>query len=936
MKLFRIIYALLVFLTMFSHLAYAEVDRETAVAENQLKSASTVPFALTISGGISLGSYEAGVNWALIEFMKKKVQTNPDAKYLNPDLAALTGASAGSINAAMSAMNWCVDPTKVKLLEASDIESAGNPIDKNLIRDVWLNVGIDELLPVNPLDYSDGQGMPPDALFSRKQAFAKSIEKFKKMLDLPVFKENCQVPVGMLTTREIPPEIDVNKVKVKNQRFVFALKFVTKNGSGHFSSVKVDEEDPDFGTVVYLPGKKRNSFDESDESDEFWLEKDDVVKLLYASSAFPLAFSKVHLSYCASREGVGGSEFCPKGTNLMDANFVDGGVFDNVPLGAARALAEPSPSSGRTENEKLQHDGRRHWFFFINPGNRRGIIEPKQQQLRSTTYGLKGMVSFLPGVLNTLGDYELYTLLRSGKWGRQSHVYSEKVLELLQNHQSHKPTPANNNDTFKISKDIENTIANSELEQAKELAPLLTPEVGCSKNPENFISVTTKKLEHDYLPFQMFENQNRDASVMTTRYLLLGCLADTAAKQRADGLAYSIRQSMLDRFGDRKIFLTSRHFAIIGAYLGHFGAFLDTTFREFDYYSGVYDTVNDMAKFTCQGIKDDESCLSEQSRTIYSTLGIDKSPKGRTVFVLLAKHEHTDYIQGTSPWYWINGETANDQMMEIIFTSLDKAVKSSEESDDDDAKFQKFVKNLHDMHYRDYEDKEHYKESSVMETILDRCNDENITSWYAPTVGRIGKRLQLLQEQESQVDTDTSGWHFFAKVISLGLGKYYGYDDGITGGPSSEPRSDSWLYTILWKLIPYEFDTDLANGGFSAAYMPQLRSGNWSLDLKLTPAGYANFAPGRVGFSQADLYASYHHRPKYFSLGVGPTLNYLWSPVTGYDRENFGVAGYVEMLRSLRFTFGVRTSDLARTNRNNFYIQFGLTDLPGLLSRIFK
>jgi len=32
----------------------------------------TIPFSLAISGGISLGSYESGLNWALVKYLKTR------------------------------------------------------------------------------------------------------------------------------------------------------------------------------------------------------------------------------------------------------------------------------------------------------------------------------------------------------------------------------------------------------------------------------------------------------------------------------------------------------------------------------------------------------------------------------------------------------------------------------------------------------------------------------------------------------------------------------------------------------------------------------------------------------------------------------------------------------------------------------------------------
>src|SRR5438067_5307588 len=70
-------------------------------------------FALTISGGVSLGAYEAGLNWALVRFMRlRELEFKADdprafLRSRGPELVAVTGASAGSINALLAAPLWC-------------------------------------------------------------------------------------------------------------------------------------------------------------------------------------------------------------------------------------------------------------------------------------------------------------------------------------------------------------------------------------------------------------------------------------------------------------------------------------------------------------------------------------------------------------------------------------------------------------------------------------------------------------------------------------------------------------------------------------------------------------------------------------------------------------------------------------------------------------
>src|SRR5436305_7658332 len=60
-------------------------------------------YSLTVRGGVSLGAYEGGINWALLRVL----QGDPTAS-----LTTVTGASAGNINAFLSAVEWCQDPAR--------------------------------------------------------------------------------------------------------------------------------------------------------------------------------------------------------------------------------------------------------------------------------------------------------------------------------------------------------------------------------------------------------------------------------------------------------------------------------------------------------------------------------------------------------------------------------------------------------------------------------------------------------------------------------------------------------------------------------------------------------------------------------------------------------------------------------------------------------
>ena len=258
--------------------------------------------SMVISGGVSLGAYEAGYNWAMIK-MLNKVRKN--GKLIEPHLRSVAGASAGSINALLTAMYWC----------QKDSVPLHNSVDDNLFYETWVNLGIEDLLI---------KGEDPgnkSSLFTRKKLEEKGeliIEHLKK----PIFKKNCAVPLGVSVTKVTPIVEEIAGIKVKNQNFSVPLVFKEKNGRGIVEN-KILPKSTAF--YISIPGIEKD--------------RQKLVNLLFASGAFPGAFQQVKLDYRY------------KGKN-QSHYFIDGGLYDNVPLDLAIAL-DPSASD----------------FVFIDPSN---------------------------------------------------------------------------------------------------------------------------------------------------------------------------------------------------------------------------------------------------------------------------------------------------------------------------------------------------------------------------------------------------------------------------------------------------------------------------------------------------------------------------------------------------------------------------------------
>jgi len=263
-----------------------------------------INFSLVISGGVSLGAYESGYNWALIKILRNLSHLQ---HHVTPHLKSVSGASAGSINALLSAMYWCQE-------ESVPLH---NSIDDNLFYETWVNLGLEDLM----IEGEDAKNK--SSLLSRR-GLEKKGEKIIAHLKKPIFKKGCEVPLGVAVTKVIPIIEEVQGIKIKNQNFSVPLTFKVRGNKG-FVFNKPLKSESDF--YISIPGIEKD--------------RNKLVNLLFASGAFPGAFAQVKLDYIYK--------------NKRHSNyFIDGGLYDNVPLDLAITLNKEAKT-----------------FFFMDPSNMR-------------------------------------------------------------------------------------------------------------------------------------------------------------------------------------------------------------------------------------------------------------------------------------------------------------------------------------------------------------------------------------------------------------------------------------------------------------------------------------------------------------------------------------------------------------------------------------
>ena len=290
------------------------------------------PYSLTISGGISLGVYEAGLNWVIIEQLREgRLHGDNMARLL-----AITGASAGAINTLIAALRYC------------EVKNSASTVEGNLFNQTWRKIGIEGLLPDKASDYDKLEGHR-DGILSRK-VFAKVLTVLSEKAHSRIYRENCHLNLGLTVTRHVPEDKSIGTgdeaQNIKVQRFVIPLTLVTKNGYAIFkNNLNYSRRNKELG---YLLLRQDN---------QGIVQFKNIIKSALASSAFPFAFGRVRLPYCRPKglnstgnsvsekidselEASGDALSCPQNYEQYVYDFIDGGFFDNVPLGLAVELSE--------------------------------------------------------------------------------------------------------------------------------------------------------------------------------------------------------------------------------------------------------------------------------------------------------------------------------------------------------------------------------------------------------------------------------------------------------------------------------------------------------------------------------------------------------------------------------------------------------------------
>jgi len=895
-------------------------------------------FSIAISGGASKGAYEAGLNWAILKLIAKTESlSNLGGGQIRPiELASVAGASAGGINSILSGLIWC-----------SRAEAEGgisSRINDNVFHDTWLRLDINTLLP--PKSNSQAY-LEDDALLSRKDYFASAanlVELWRK----PAYRSGCRVQLGVTVTRVEPLTLMVEGLEVQNQRFYIPFELrVQKDGSIAYFFDPADypglADDP---AMILMP-RPRNA-------PEFSIPDQSIIDIATATSAFPAAFGRRKLQYCRLAVGLGATTaesatpesdsdlVCPGGYKLDQAEFADGGLFDNLPVGLARSLAERNINTDKHSFPVT--------YIYLDPNRLRYEVPDPPDDSACTwdnppeaclvmDFSLFSEMKLLTGAFGTARRYELYRETTSTNWRYNLSQLAYQLAEIFK--EDH---PA-----FDCAKEF----------------PFFDKPVSCDEaiyRSGRLLEIAYDRIKPEilppYSPAGLVESGVADDCVESTRPAasepLIECHLDVRRfrDQLADALISITERVKLDNFrlaenigrsrqsihDDRILRVSSRGAPITGTLLGSFGSFLEYKFREYDYYVGVYDAIALATRGLCslqyppqQQEKEFYLCADKLGKVFYEALGVGDDPRGSYVIARIAEEElaRKQLLRFSyTPYVGVNSD------MQIIHDGLAKALEEVKRGSSRDR--QVFATENIFFAYLKENNFTPTKLADGTEPLLAQIIADPDT-WGTEMTRRITTRLTHLERQAADIfaarEPDSSlRSHSYtalmgasAHILQSATYKY----PGFTFSPSTAPEDWAWRY-----IIPYELGFDLVEGDMLITWQPTLAiSANNLLNIRASLGFAGGLFENSVDAERENylgLGIGYIHRTEsatISSFGFTPTWYRTWDQPEIGEQTSFGGNIHMSFLKDrLRVGLGARDFD---NFDNSWFLTLGISDLPG-------
>lgn len=602
---------------------------------------STRHAALTIEGGGTLGAYEGGLTWALLEvFRRRRIlhllaldDTVPRPVPLDPvaeallrkfkvyEVHAVVGASAGSINAFIAGNRWCsVDPFE---------NEKSSPF-----WDVWVLTGLSHLLPKR----GDPAGDTATGIFTRSY-FDSVFATLESDWTKSKYDTGCSLSVGATMTRLAQDSLEVtDRVHARNQRYAVSFAIEAPSVAGRPPRYRrrstASGDRIRLGALVELPSTSDGT-----------IAKGFVHELIKASSGYPLAFEPYRVHYCEqpdrSISRIVGTVPCSIDSAAV-AFFVDGGVFDNGPLTLAYGLALADAPGISLDNLRMlfvnptqrRTTGKR-WDVYSGrrsapepetkvPARRQALAIPQPRRpTEDTSKGADALAKLLANFIPSARQYELQIASR----------FLPTVQEVDRRDDQLAVQIATANESARLQRER----ADSEyVRRAVELrAHLLAREsLSLSRDTLRYALAQCRLKQGQIGPGPCAPTPDDSMMTLPAPRTIPDSLP-TPVPVRPGSRTERIRRAPFDSL----LFVSDRFHPLAGEWLFGFGGLLGRPLREYDFYVGVYDALALIAQQMLCSTKRDEKCLERELRVLLKNPPLKLSPEAKTVLAALYDEE---------------------------------------------------------------------------------------------------------------------------------------------------------------------------------------------------------------------------------------------------------------------------------------------------------
>ncbi|MFZ8201789.1 patatin-like phospholipase family protein [Alteromonas portus] len=351
----------------------------------------TYRVAFAISGAVSLGSYEAGTIYEIISALSEHNKNLPENSNDRIEIDVLSGASAGGMTAALIAHKLLHDPVML----------AGKT--SNAAYKAWVEkVDIQGLLSHHDDDF------PKTSLLS-----SNFVGKIAEDLITNRHKNN-----------EIPEPGPHNTAAKKIH---LGLAMSNLNGVDYKLDVfSTSEEGLDQGEFIQTRFQDRVTEELTNEyKAKQW---EDIITACRGCGAFPFAFSPMKLArnWVRHQHDYASRGASPFNNGSKDENFyyMDGGAFNNYPLGLARTLTRKIDST--------PEDFENRYYFYISPNPKNSVRDANFKV--DATSGMKDTALQMAKSIFWQGRFQEWMQVETvNEKVKQLDERAEELLQVLSN-----------------------------------------------------------------------------------------------------------------------------------------------------------------------------------------------------------------------------------------------------------------------------------------------------------------------------------------------------------------------------------------------------------------------------------------------------------------------------------------------------------------------